>query len=782
MNISLKNYQRKAVDKLKEFFKFYINQEGNIVTFKAPTGSGKTLMASKMMEELVDEYKEENFCFVWASIGWADLHFQSFISISDYIGGYPVTTLLDSDFFGSRQFIKNNEIVFINWEKLVNKDSRTGQWKNSLMKDQEGASFLNVLEETKKRGTKIILIVDEAHRGTQAINTRIKEFREDIIDPVLTFEMSATPSSRPNIDVRIDDVIKEGMIKKDIIVNEGIYLDFLPDSDEYNSEQIILEQGFKKRNELEKEYINLNSAVRPLVLIQIPNAEQGNAKIDLILDFFRTKDITLKNKRIQIWTSESKLSNEDKNEIKRFDSPTEYLIFKTAVATGWDCPRAHVLVKFREGRSESFEIQTIGRILRTAEAKSYDNEKLDNAYIYTNLSNFVTTSDSYNPNRIKTEESRFREVDGIPIYKPIKLTSFYRSREGDYNSADSDFYSFFEKEFVNYFGINNEDVFETQISDKLSNKNIKFIDETLIGVMTQTGIEVIKIDDSQTIGSQSTYFKMSDTDIETAYYNLIRDNLSGLAYVRSKSAVNGAITETFTNNFLIKNRAKKIIETQKMFLNNSDIFCTILSKATASFREFLSEKSGKKATREIFEISPKKHYSKDTFKIHSSNLSLYQPLRVRYRDENGIQIENYLESSFIDYLDLLVDKIEWFWENGSEQMITNFGIGYNNDMSTFQPDFIIKFKNGKIGIFDTKPIGERVDDTKNKADALAEFIEVENKRRKAEGLDEIIGGIVISDNYDSYMKRYSNFKVFIGENYVDFRIDNSRWKSFESLL
>jgi type III restriction enzyme len=103
-------------------------------------------------------------------------------------------------------------------------------------------------------------------------------------------------------------------------------------------------------------------------------------------------------------------------------------------------------------------------------------------------------------------------------------------------------------------------------------------------------------------------------------------------------------------------------------------------------------------------------------------------------------------------------------------------------MSTFQPDFIIKFKDGRIGIFDTKPIGERAEDTKIKADALAVFLVDENLRRKEKGLGEVIGGIVISNNYDSTSKTYSNFKVFIGEDYKDYQESPNSWKSFDSLM
>ena len=68
-----------------------------------------------------------------------------------------------------------------------------------------------------------------------------------------------------------------------------------------------------------------------------------------------------------------------------------------AIDTGWDCPRAKILIKLREGGTERFNIQTVGRIRRMPERKHYDNEVLDNCYLYTLDSEF---KESYNVSRV----------------------------------------------------------------------------------------------------------------------------------------------------------------------------------------------------------------------------------------------------------------------------------------------------------------------------------------------------------------------------------------------
>ena len=167
MIYQLKDYQIKANEALKDYVKLAIkhidiNQiTSRIITFKAPTGSGKTFIITSLIEDLCSDEKVNNVCFVWACPGKGDLHKQSHDAVKTYLGGNPPCSLLEDEFFGNRKYIRSKEVVFVNWEKLVMKDRETGKWANNLMKDQEGINFIDVIEQTKKNGTKIILIVDE---------------------------------------------------------------------------------------------------------------------------------------------------------------------------------------------------------------------------------------------------------------------------------------------------------------------------------------------------------------------------------------------------------------------------------------------------------------------------------------------------------------------------------------------------------------------------------------------------------------------------------------------
>ncbi len=771
MIYTFKNYQRDAVDELKQYISIgFKSTSRKEVVFKAPTGSGKTFMAASLFEELAEENPSVNFCILWACPGKGELHKQSFDAVKTYLGGNPVCSLLEDDFFGSRKYIKDKEIVFINWEKLIQKDKETGKWANNLMKDQEGMNFIDVIEKTKQNGTRVILVIDESHIGASQ-KARIQEFINTIIIPNIVLEMSATPLNN-HIDVEIETqkVVDEGMIKEDVIVNQGINKEDKTLA-EQDSELLVLQKGYDKRQEIVEEYNKLNIAVNPLVLIQIPNVDEGEAKKLVIKDFLREKGITEDNGKLKFWCDDK--GNFDKKAIKKNNDITEYLVFKTAVATGWDCPRAHILIKFRDGKSETFETQTIGRILRTAEAKSYDNYLLDNAYIFTNIWSFETKQDTYNPNRIKTEWSKMRDgYNKLNVWSQTQLSSFYRSRQGDYNSADSRYGAYFIKSFMKFFELKEEDKYAMsgQLKDRFELKGMNLDIKVDDVVMEETNIGVTSANEERNISGGLAKVTMAENDIQAQYNDLIRSNLSGLAYVRSKSPINSAIMDAFGIFYNVFGRKEKVTSIMKIVVNNKNIFAEILSESTQEFREMISKEAYKKGEHYDFKIEESRPYSIETHtELVPSIKSLYKPLYV-LKDNQG-NPDNQLEKDFLNYLDSQ-NVVEWYWENGTELMRVNFGISYNNGMNTFQPDFIVKFKNGSVGIFDTKPVDHRVEDTTVKANALYDYLVNINTNR---GLaPKIIGGIVV--------KVGTQFYVYLNGNYHDYNVSHDGWVNFNEVL
>ncbi len=159
-----------------------------------------------------------------------------------------------------------------------------------------------------------------------------------------------------------------------LVINE----DFPQNIQVENQIAFLLEQALNKQRELHSAFLQQKAEVNPLIIVQIPN--KNEVMQDEIERWFKARGVTYENGQLAVWLSKK---HENLEDIERNDAPQVAVIIKQAVATGWDCPRAHILVKLRDNMSETFEIQTIGRIRRMPEAKHYGSDLLDSCYLYT---------------------------------------------------------------------------------------------------------------------------------------------------------------------------------------------------------------------------------------------------------------------------------------------------------------------------------------------------------------------------------------------------------------
>lgn len=757
----LKKYQEKAIEKLinrtKELFED--KKEKATIVFQSPTGSGKTFMISNYIEELIKEFHEDSICFLWISIGAGSLHRQSYYSLKKTFNGFPNVHMLEDEFHGGRASISKNEVVIVNWDKINQKD-KAGDWSNILMKDSETYNFRDVVSNTRDLGTKIVMIIDESHSSSNS--DRALELRDEIIKADLTIEMSATPALKAEnyherVSVNPQDVIDEGMIKKEIIVNDG--LDKYQ-TDEITASDLILTSAYSRRFDLSNLYKDYELDINPLCLIQIPNGDGAKEKQDMIEEFLAKNNITTSNGKLAIWLSEDKINLELLN---NNESKVDFLIFKQAIATGWDCPRAQILVKFRDKGSETLEIQTVGRILRMPEGEHYDNDNLNKAYMYIDTNEFNVKKEDYNPNIIKSIYSTRKD-----IYENLELRSYYLNRI-DYGDITRAVWNDLEKVFCEFFGLKQgkyeffDENFKS-ISKKISLeksilKNELILDEHLD---TKDFDELYK---KKIKSNEHIETKYSEVDYDNLLIHLIRTNLNGFAPKRSISPVLNAIRRWFSNYLGIS--ASKTenghIKIRNIILTNYEIFGKLIKDSTYKYKD-TKKKEIENKVEEIeewdnsWEVSIRRAFNEKTHKLFDYKLSLYEPCYLNFDSE--------IEKNFIEYLEDNSKKIKWWWQNGSEHMKLNFGIKYNTK-STFQPDFIVHFQDGRIGIFDTKAVGYQEDDNKLKNEALQQYIKEENQKGK-----NLFGGLVIKDG--EYFRvnqkdKYKSFKeCFDDWNYLEF--------------
>ena len=205
-----------------------------------------------------------------------------------------------------------------------------------------------------------------------------------------------------------------------------------------------------------------------------------------------------------------------------------------------------------------------------------------------------------------------------------------------------------------------------------------------------------------------------------------------------------------------------IIYIQNIVLNNAATFSKLFDEAIRAYKPVKDEEINKKIEEieewnEEWGIAESRNLNPYTYSKYDYNLSLYDPCYLK--------LDSNIEKDFIEYLESKKDTVKWWWQNGDEHMALNFGIKYNNK-STFQPDFIVLFKDGKLGIFDTKASGYNEDDNKLKSEALQKYIKEENKN--------IFGGLIIKEG--------QHFRINTKENYAGFKENPDDWEYFEELI
>ena len=415
-------YQTKAIRELCEKTNRLLELEGGkTIVFKAPTGSGKTVMMAEYLTQLV-EHREDarSFAFIWTAPH--QLHIQSQERLEAYFSDTKALRCVSFEDLIDRQ-INDREVLFLNWESINKKD-------NIYIRENEQDMNLSIiLQNTRDAGKTIVLVIDESHFASK---TEISRELIGMFEPKVTIEVSATPNMQGDelVTVYREDVIKEEMIKKQVVINPGFkneitkqttnILSFTSRGEE-STDAFVLRMAIEKREELTKAFQAIGVNTNPLLLIQLPDKQQGEAdfKDDVVKILEKNHKITVKNGKLAIYLSEDKANLEN---ITHNDSEVEVMIFKQAIALGWDCPRASILALFRDWKSIQFSIQTVGRILRMPELKYYDNDELNTGFVFTSLEDLSIIEDIAGSYLTIQYASRRKD------YKPIQLRSVYPKR------------------------------------------------------------------------------------------------------------------------------------------------------------------------------------------------------------------------------------------------------------------------------------------------------------------------------------------------------------------
>lgn len=297
-----------------------------------------------------------------------------------------------------------------------------------IRETEQSASLYDLTRRTQEdHGIPIIVCIDEEHMFGGR-NAKKSELVLQNIQPKLEIRISATPITRGDemVTVYRDEVIREEMIKEQVVLNPQIDVS---KTGGLTATEWLIQEALSKRKELAAAYAKLGVKINPLLLIQLPNDNSENNTTDdetirqeVVACLDATYGINTNNGKLAVWLSGEKTNLEG---IESFDNLTEVLLFKQAIALGWDCPRAAVLLIFRKVDSFTFTTQTVGRIMRMPEQKYYTEPSLNKGYVYTDLSREKIQIVADDMNYISTLSARRREN-----LKNISLKSVYTERKG----------------------------------------------------------------------------------------------------------------------------------------------------------------------------------------------------------------------------------------------------------------------------------------------------------------------------------------------------------------
>ncbi len=419
--IHLLEFQQEVVDKGVDCL---LNKRSFI--FQSPTGTGKTFISANLINKFIENIPaNEEYTFLHFSPSTGQLNEQNAIKFEEYkstasLNRYETWKLDTTKQMTIGSFAKN-KIHFFGWDSLIKKT-------NNVVGNMERGNWYDVLTTTLNKGTKVVIIIDEQHINKNSKSTDLfidkivsmhKEYFNE--DPI-RIEMSATVAEkdREKLDHRVyySQAQREELVKKSILINKDLTGAALTD------DEMLIHSAINKREEIIGAYNKRNLMKKgklPLLVIQLPDG--ASSKGDITKTVEKTSEYVLSHEKmhknhVAVWISGRHETLEgikiEKEDVEN-NEDIAVLIFKQAVATGWDIPRANIWVKLRNNMDKAFETQTLGRVLRNQFRKYYNNELIDNAFIYTNDQKVKEEiEDTFGDNVGSAEKRIFNKKSEIP--------------------------------------------------------------------------------------------------------------------------------------------------------------------------------------------------------------------------------------------------------------------------------------------------------------------------------------------------------------------------------
>ncbi|MBR2705501.1 MAG: DEAD/DEAH box helicase family protein [Clostridia bacterium] len=662
MNIKLKDFQEHCVEELLEQTAFGEKEE---ILIQAPTGSGKTVILLEYIDRFLMEH--DDYVFIWLTPGSGELEEQSMKKMNELLPGLNTKTLEDVLNTG----FEKQDTAFINWENVTKKG-------NTALKELEKSNLYDRVEQARDDGLKFIVIIDEEHRN----KTEKAEGITHLFSSEHIVRVSATTKRNDeayNIKISEMEVINSGLITKSLYINQGI-----EDNIVLNNEiEYLLKLAINKRREIRKCCTENGINYNPLVIIQLPSMSEE--LIEQIEGYLKDEGFTYDNGLLAIWLADRK---ENIDNISDNEAEQCFLIMKQAISTGWDCPRAKVLVKIRENMHEDFEIQTLGRIRRMPEAKHYGNELLDNCYLY-------TFDDQYTES-VKQELGRnAANVKALFVrdeYRKFKLTKEVKNTDADNFAPREAFYAMYE-----YFNSQYNLTKPEENKEKLEKAGYNFNQNITNEIVQGNAVEINKktIIKTEKISIQSTVDTYKNGLDLRHSINVIASRI-GMIY----QYLSPILQRLFLANIEFPEKILK--------LNKKEFYAFIINNERKLEYDILDAVIQKREQR----VKLQKEYKKTedfyfperiTVKYDKKDNSVSEMCKNVYYGYPSTTLKSTCEEKFEKYCEKS-ERVKFWYKNG-ESSDDYFSIVYLDKMNkawTFYPDYIVGDNEGNIWIIETK--------------------------------------------------------------------------------
>jgi type III restriction enzyme len=414
MKLLLKEFQEEAVTKLVRHLRGAARDsksgDRQSVCLSSTTGSGKTVMLTKAIELLLQGDEEEpplpDATFLWIT-DQPELNEQTrkkMLSTSSVLNS---ATLIVIDASFNRDTLCRGAVHFLNIQKLGKDKGLVSQG------DKRTYSIWDIIRHTiDARPGQFFVIVDEAHRGmteekgqaeaATIIQKFIKGSPGEIPPVPVVVGISATPerfnnlivgTSRMNrpVDVDVSEVRASGLIKETIVLHHP--------RKEQPTDMTMLREAARSLKRFTTHWAAYCAAqepftVLPLLVVQVEDSggkgQISETDIAQGMSMLRDELGTLPSDSFAHAFQEGstlKIGGEDVRYIAPSDIQADPVVrvvfFKTSLNTGWDCPRAEVMMSFRAASDATNIAQLVGRMVRSPLARRIvDDEVLNTVSLY----------------------------------------------------------------------------------------------------------------------------------------------------------------------------------------------------------------------------------------------------------------------------------------------------------------------------------------------------------------------------------------------------------------